>query len=224
MDTVREIWYNSIEVIDMPNFKNLTGEKFGRLTVIGVSRKVESGNRERYYWRCKCDCGNEKEVRTDCLTSGLVKSCGCLKKDQDKINLTKYHKHKLSHTKLWDTYYGMKSRCYDKTDKRYSDYGGRGIEICPEWLENFENFVSWSLENGFDDNLQIDRIDNDSGYSPQNCRWVSIKENCRNRRSNVMIEYQGKMITLVELSEILNIPYKTAYSKYRKYGVKRCDL
>ena len=208
----------------MPNFKNLTGEKFGRLTVIGVSRKVESGNRERYYWRCKCDCGNEKEVRTDCLTSGLVKSCGCLKKDQDKINLTKYHKHKLSHTKLWDTYYGMKSRCYDKTDKRYSDYGGRGIEICPEWLENFENFVSWSLENGFDDNLQIDRIDNDSGYSPQNCRWVSIKENCRNRRSNVMIEYQGKMITLVELSEILNIPYKTAYSKYRKYGVKRCDL
>lgn len=224
MDTVREIWYNSIEVIDMPNFKNLTGKKFGRLTVIGVSRKVESGNRERYYWRCKCDCGNEKEVRTDCLTSGLVKSCGCLKKDQDKINLTKYHKHKLSHTKLWDTYYGMKSRCYDKTDKRYSDYGGRGIEICPEWLENFENFVSWSLENGFDDNLQIDRIDNDSGYSPQNCRWVSIKENCRNRRSNVMIEYQGKMITLIELSEILNIPYKTAYSKYRKYGVKRCDL
>lgn len=224
MDTVREIWYNSIEVIDMPNFKNLTGEKFGRLTIIGVSRKVESGNRERYYWRCKCDCGNEKEVRTDCLTSGLVKSCGCLKKDQDKINLTKYHKHKLSHTKLWDTYYGMKSRCYDKTDKRYSDYGGRGIEICPEWLENFENFVSWSLENGFDDNLQIDRIDNDSGYSPQNCRWISIKENCRNRRSNVMIEYQGKMITLVELSEILNIPYKTAYSKYRKYGVKRCDL
>ena len=224
MDTVREIWYNSIEVIDMPNFKNLTGEKFGRLTVIGVSRKVESGNRERYYWRCKCDCGNEKEVRTDCLTSGLVKSCGCLKKDQDKINLTKYHKHKLSHTKLWDTYYGMKSRCYDKTDKRYSDYGGRGIEICPEWLENFENFVSWSLENGFDDNLQIDRIDNDSGYSPQNCRWISIKENCRNRRSNVMIEYQGKMITLIELSEILNIPYKTAYSKYRKYGVKRCDL
>lgn len=208
----------------MPNFKNLTGEKFGRLTVIGVSKKVESGNRERYYWRCKCDCGNEKEVRTDCLTSGLVKSCGCLKKDQDKINLTKYHKHKLSHTKLWDTYYGMKSRCYDKTDKRYSDYGGRGIEICPEWLENFENFVSWSLENGFDDNLQIDRIDNDSGYSPQNCRWISIKENCRNRRSNVMIEYQGKMITLVELSEILNIPYKTAYSKYRKYGVKRCDL
>lgn len=221
---MREIWYNSIGVIDMPNFKNLTGEKFGRLTVIGVSRKAESGNRERYYWRCKCDCGNEKEVRTDCLTNGLVKSCGCLKKDQDKINLTKYHKHKLSHTKLWDTYYGMKSRCYDKTDKRYSDYGGRGIEICPEWLENFENFVSWSLENGFDDNLQIDRIDNDSGYSPRNCRWISIKENCRNRRSNVMIEYQGKMITLVELSEILNIPYKTAYSKYRKYGVKRCDV
>lgn len=87
MDTQREIWYNSIEVIDMPSFKDLTGEKFGRLAVIRVSRKVKSGNRERYYWQCKCDCGNEKEVRTDCLTNGLVKSCGCLKKEQDKINL-----------------------------------------------------------------------------------------------------------------------------------------
>lgn len=224
MDTQREIWYNSIEVIDMPSFKDLTGEKFGRLAVIRVSRKVKSGNRERYYWQCKCDCGNEKEVRTDCLTNGLVKSCGCLKKEQDKINLTKYHKHKLSHTKLWDTYYSMKSRCYDKTNKRYNDYGGRGITICNEWLENFENFALWSLENGFDKNFQIDRIDNDLSYSPQNCRWISQKENCRNRRSNVMIKYNGKIITLVELSEILNIPYKTAYSKYRKYGIKRNDL
>lgn len=208
----------------MPKFKDLTGEKFGRLTVIGVSRKVESGNRKRYYWHCKCDCGNDKEVRTDCLTNGLVKSCGCLKKEQDRINLTKYHKHKLSHTKLWDTYYGMKSRCYDKEDKRYDDYGGRGIKICDEWLGNFENFVSWSLENGFSESLQIDRINNNLGYSPENCRWISQKENCRNRRSNVMLEYDGKMITLVELSEILNIPYKTAYSKYRKYCIKRSNL
>ena len=224
MDIRNKTWYNLNEVMTMPCFRDLTGERFGKLTVICVSRKVKSGKRERYYWQCKCDCGREKEVRTDCLTSGLVRSCGCMKKEQDRINLTKFHRHKLSHTKLWDAYYDMKSRCYNENNHRYNDYGGRGITICKEWLDSFDSFAEWSFSHGFKKDLQIDRIDNNSGYSPENCRWVTPKENCRNRRSNVMVEYNGKMITLVELSEILNIPYKTAYSKYRKYGIKRSDL
>lgn len=208
----------------MAHFKDLTGERFGRLVVIGVSRRVKSGKRERYYWKCKCDCGRIKEVRTDCLTGGLVQSCGCLKKEQNRINLTKFHRHKLSHTKLWDTYYSMKSRCYDPADKRYKDYGGRGIKVCEEWKNSFDEFANWAVSHGFDKNLQIDRINNNGDYSPENCRWVTQKENCRNRRSNVLIEYNGKMITLVEFSEIMNIPYKVAYSKYRKMCVKRSDL
>ncbi len=171
-----------------------------------------------------CDCGNNIEARIDCLTQGLVKSCGCLKKEQDLINLTKYHRHKLSHTKLWDTYYGMKSRCYDKNDSHYSYYGGRGIIICDEWLNSFDAFAQWSVENGFSDNLQIDRIDNNGNYEPSNCRWVTLKENCRNRSTNVMIPYNNGYVTLVEYAEILGIPYKTAYSKYRKFGIKRKDL
>lgn len=208
----------------MARFRDLTGERFGRLTVEGVSKKVRSGKRERYYWKCQCDCGNEKEVRTDCLTKGLVKSCGCMKKEQDRINLTKFHRHKLSHSKLWDAYYSMKSRCYDKMDKRYSDYGGRGIKVCEEWLNSFDAFAKWSFENGFANHLQIDRIDNNGNYEPLNCRWVTRKENCRNRRSNVLIEYNGEMVTLVEFAEKTSIPYKTAYSRYRKVCVKRSDL
>lgn len=208
----------------MPSFKDLTGQRFGRLTVTEISKKVLSGKQFRYYWNCMCDCGNNIEVRTDCLTQGLVKSCGCLKKEQDRINLTKHHRHKLSHTKLWDTYYGMKSRCYDKNDLHYSYYGGRGIIIGDEWLNSFDAFAQWSVKNGFSDNLQIDRIDNNGNYEPSNCRWVTLKENCRNRSTNVMIPYNNGYVTLVEYAEILGIPYKTAYSKYRKFGIKRKDL
>lgn len=208
----------------MAKFKDLTGCKFTKLTVIKLARKEKKGNRYRYYWQCRCECGNLKEVRTDCLTQGMVQSCGCLKKEQDKINLVKNHKHKLSHTKLWDTYYSMKSRCYNQNDKRYNDYGGRGIKICNEWLQSFDNFVQWAVLNGFKKELQIDRIDNNLDYSPKNCRWVSAKENCRNRRSNILIEYNNKWITLVEFAEILNIPYKTAYNRYRKKCIKREDL
>lgn len=208
----------------MPNFKDLTGQRFHRLTVVGISKKVQSGKRMRYYWKCKCDCGNEKEVRTDCLTSGYVQSCGCLKLEQDKINLIKFHRHKLSNTHIWYTYYGMLSRCYNEKDKRYERYGGRGITICKEWRESFDAFVDWALKNGYEAGLQIDRIDNNSNYEPLNCRWVTAKGNSRNRSSNVMIEYEGELITLIELSEKLEIPYKTAYSKYRKFGIKRKDL
>ena len=125
----------------MAEFKDLTGQCFGRLTVIGISRKKQSGKRMRYYWKCKCICGNIKEVRTDCLTSGLVQSCGCLKVEQDKINLTAFHRHKLSNTHIWYVYYGMLSRCYNSKNKSYKNYGGRGIEVCEEWRNSFDKFV-----------------------------------------------------------------------------------
>lgn len=208
----------------MAKFKDLTGMMFGKLTVIEVSRKVQSGNRKRYYWNCKCVCGKTKEVRTDCLTSGDVKSCGCIKKEQDKINLTKFHRHKLSNTNLWHVYYGILHRCYNTKDTHYANYGGKGVVICEEWKESFDNFVEWAFSSGYKQGLQIDRIDNDGNYEPSNCRWVSLKENCRNRGSNILVEYNGKLVTLVELSEILKRPYKEVYYQYRKYGIKRSSL
>ena len=208
----------------MAEFKDLAGMKFGRLLVIGISRKVPSGKRDRYYWNCRCDCGNTKEVRTDCLTSKYVQSCGCLKKEQNRINLVKNHRHKLSNTNLWHVYYGMLHRCYNMDDLRYSNYGGRGISVCDEWKNSFDKFIQWSFCNGYKKGLQIDRVDNNGNYEPNNCRWVDTKQNCRNRSSNILVEYEGSMITIIELSEILNQPYKKVYYKYRKYGVKRKNL
>ncbi|MBV4423238.1 hypothetical protein [Clostridium tyrobutyricum] len=198
----------------MSIFKDLTGEKFGRLTVIKLDKKIQSGNRKRYYWLCKCGCGNYTSVRTDCLTKGQVKSCGCLKREQDRANLEANHSHKLSHTKLWNTYYGMKRRCYNPKDKRYKNYGARGIKICSEWLNDFNKFVEWSYNNGYNDNLSIDRINNDGNYEPCNCRWATPKQQSNNRRSNIRVNCKGKSITLKELSENIGISYQCIDARY----------
>lgn len=199
----------------MANFKDLTGERFGRLEVLGVARKVTSGKRERYYWACRCDCGNEKEVRTDCLTSGLVKSCGCLKKEQNKINLTANHRHKLSRTRLYQEWQSMKDRCLNPNIPCYERYGGRGISICDDWLYP-DNFFNWAMTNGYDNSLTIDRIDNGGDYEPSNCRWVDIKTQCRNRRSNIIVEYEGQEMTLIEASEKSGINYGALTRRYHK--------
>lgn len=205
----------------MANFRDLTGKRFGRLEVVGFGEKRKSGKRMRMYWNCRCDCGNRILSRTDSLTSGNVKSCGCLKEEQDSINLATNHSHKLTDTQAWNTYYSMKSRCNDRNNKSYKNYGGRGIGICREWEDSFVAFAEWAQDNGMKKGLQIDRINNNEGYSPENCRWVTPKENSRNRRSNLMIEHNGELVTLVEYSEILNIPYKEAHKKYSHLCTQR---
>lgn len=199
----------------MAVFKDLTGLEFGRLKVLSFSREVKSGKRYRKYWICKCDCGNEKEIRTDSLTSGFVKSCGCLKEEQNKINLIKNHSHKQSGKRLYHIWQGIKNRCLDVNNHRYSRYGGRGISICEEWLVP-DNFFNWAFENGYEEHLTIDRIDNDRNYEPSNCRWTTAKEQNRNRSTNIKIEYEGKEITLVELSEITGISYGCLNARYNK--------
>lgn len=206
----------------MPAFKDLTGQKFGRLTVLKVARQVQSGKRLRYYWLCQCDCGNTKEVRTDSLTDKLVQSCGCLKKEQDRTNLTKYHRHKMSKTRLYGIWQKMKDRCFNSNIPCYPRYGGRGIIVCKEWL-TVDNFLRWALENGYNDNLQIDRIDVNGNYCPENCRWVTAKQNCRNRRTNIQVEYNGKLVTLVELAELTGMSYSCLHARYTR-GVRGAEL
>ena len=203
----------------MAKFLDLTGQRFGKLTVIKFSKDVQSGNRKRKYWLCRCDCGNIKEVRTDCLTSGNVKSCGCLHIENSYKNLTdKYRfkpKYEIQNKRLYHIWNGMKHRCYNSEDEKYHRYGGRGISICDEWL-NFDNFAKWSLNNGYADNLSIDRINNDGNYEPSNCRWTNNKQQCRNRRTNIKTQYNGKEMTLIEISEITNIPYVTLNDRYHR--------
>lgn len=207
----------------MGEFKDLTGQVFGKLTVIGISRKVQSGKRERYYWKCQCQCGNEKEVRTDCLTSGSIRSCGCLKSEQDAINLSAFHRHKLSNTHLWYVYYGLLSRCYNSKNKSYKNYGGRGIEVCEEWRNSFDSFAEWAKKTGYADGLQIDRIDNNGNYEPANCRWTTVRLQSRNRRSNIVVSYKGEEMTLIEASERSGLPYDALNARWHR-GVRGEEL
>lgn len=157
------------EVID------LTGQRFGRLL---VSRRAKSVGRFRA-WHCICDCGGEKVIRQDYLRIGMTRSCGCLQTEGRYKWATHGHTGSSLHTR-WRTF---RSRCANPNNGRYKDYGGRGIYVCDQW-NDFNVFYEWAMTNGYQPELQIDRRDNDGPYSPENCRWVTPKENMANRRNS----------------------------------------
>ena len=190
--------------------KDLTGQKFGKLTVIGLD---DRGTRKTY-WNCLCECGNIKSVRADSLQCGAIKSCGCLKKEQDKINLespsvkkSREFGSKYGHIRIHNIWANMKSRCFNPKDARYTDYGGRGIKVCDEWKNDFFAFYKWAMENGYSENLTIDRIDNDGDYTPSNCRWVSRKVQSLNKSTNRYITYNGQTKTITQWATDNNMPY-----------------
>ena len=197
---------------DKSKVRDLTGQKFGLLTVIGLA---ETDTRKTY-WVCKCDCGNMKTVRSDSLLCGAIKSCGCIKRKQDEVNLTKNHRHKMSGTRIYSEWQGMKGRCYNKGNARYADWGGRGIEVCEQWRNSFESFYTWAMANGYQDNLTIDRIDNNGNYCPENCRWVGQQEHCRHRRSNINLTIGHSTRTLMEWCEIFQVDYANVNARYHR--------
>ena len=165
-------------------------------------------------WLCKCDCGNEVRTSTTHLRKGHVKSCGCYSHDLTSKRNKDNARHGVSRTRLYREWAMMKQRCYKKEHKSYADYGGRGIKICDEWLVS-DNFFEWAISNGYADNLTIDRIDVNGNYEPSNCRWVTMKEQIRNRRNTVIVDYNGEKITLSELAENTGIPYHTIHWRYK---------
>ncbi len=207
----------------MAEFKDLTGQRFGRLTVISISRKVQSGKRERYYWKCRCECGNYHETRSDSLTSGNVQSCGCLHREQAIKNVSLHHSHKKSASRIYRIWQKMKDRCLNENVPCYERYGGRGITICDEWKENFEAFFKWAMANGYDETLTIDRVDNNKGYFPDNCRWTTNKEQSRNRRSNITVSYEGREMTLIEAAEKSGLPYSSLNARWKR-GIRGKEL
>ena len=164
--------------------RDLTGERFGRWTVIQRAENSKAGM-PRYIVRC--DCGNEKIVSYSNLAQGRSRSCGCLKKEiySSRTGGASYnYKHggKLHSERLYRIWKGMKQRCLNPNTRFYSAYGGRGITVCGEWLHDYPAFRDWAMNNGYSDDLTIDRINNDAGYSPDNCRWATWKQQNGNRR------------------------------------------
>lgn len=174
------------------------GDRYGRWTVIRYD-----DSRKGNYWFCKCDCGVERSVTATNLVRGLSMSCGCYNREC-LIKLSTTHGIPPSHP-LYSVWGNMKDRCTNPHNKTYEYYGGRGIHVCDEWMHDFKAFYDWSMANGWAKGLQIDRIDNDKGYSPDNCRWVTRIENCNNRRDNHFIEYNGERHTMSEWGRITGL-------------------
>lgn len=191
------------------NKENLIGKIFGRLIVF---KQVD-----KHYYLCRCECGNEKIVNKYRLLKGNTKSCGCLSKEvhskiayklgkDNKILKRKWKNlpYDKVQSRLYNIWNHITDRCNNTTDIAYKDYGGRGINLCDEWL-NFENFYYWAIKSGYEYGLTIDRINNNEGYSPNNCRWATAKQQARNRRSNILITYNNETHCIAEWAEILNI-------------------
>lgn len=189
----------------MPKFIDLTGQQFGRLTVL----KRDENKGKFITWLCQCDCGNTTIVRGTDLKSGKILSCGCLRKSGC------HRSHNMTNTRLYRIWGNIKSRCTNKNVRQYKDYGGKGIKVCSEWTQSFETFFHWAMANGYADDLTIDRIDVNGDYEPSNCRWATRKEQSLNRSDNHYLTYNDETKTIAEWSEITGIHRATIESRLK---------
>lgn len=192
------------------NFIDLTGMKFGKLTVLERAENDRFGN---VRWVCQCDCYGPNSivtVRGYDLKSGKTKGCGCLNNGHPK--------HGYRHTKLYKTWSNMRSRCNNPNCEYYYMYGGQGITVCDDWNDDFIPFMEWALENGYEEGLTIDRIDNELGYNPDNCRWATAKQQSNNRRNVPIYSMNGEAHTLSEWCDIVGLPRNVVYTRIHCYN------
>lgn len=190
---------------------SLMGKRFGRLLVCD-----EFVQDRRRVCVCQCDCGGIHTTRARNLLVGKTKSCGCLRQEiQDKSD-------KRYKERLFMVYQAMRHRCYNPSDTRYKNYGGRGIKICPEWLEDYKIFKKWALAHGYGPKLSIERMDVNGDYCPENCRWITLSQQQRNKTNNRRIEYGGENKTLIEWCELFNLSYKAVHARLNNgWGVEK---
>lgn len=180
---------------------NLVDQKFGYLKVLyQVDDYISPQGLHYAKWHCKCTrCGTEKDITAHDLIRGSAQSCGCLSREiHSKLQTT----HGMSKTRIYKIWSGIKARCLNPNDKYYINYGKRGITIFKDWELSFESFYNWAINNGYEDNLTIDRIDNNKGYFPDNCRWTDYKTQENNRRNNTIYYVNGEKMTLSQCSDL----------------------
>ena len=183
----------------MAKMIDLTGQVFGRYKVISFYARTP------VRWNCICLCGNKRVVRSGNLKAGISKSCGCLSREK----IIKYNtKHNLCNKHpLYGVWKNIKQRCLNPNNPRFDYYGGRGVSICNQWVQDFISFYTWSLANGWEDGLQIDRIDNNGNYGPSNCRFTTNQINSTNRRDSHNIKVYNQTLNRSEIARKFNIPY-----------------
>lgn len=177
-----------------PQFQNLAGQKFGRWTVISFAGKSASKN---HRWLCCCDCGTEQVVQAGCLNYGATKSCGCLRREL-------YTTHGMSKHPIFNAWRDMLARCATLSHKSFHNYGGRGIKVCPRWLNSFENFYA-DMGDRPSEKHSLDRINNDGNYEPGNCKWSTQREQTRNTRRNRRLTFRGKTQCVTAWAEELGV-------------------
>jgi hypothetical protein len=194
----------------MIDYSKYIGTTVGKLTIIDVYEDASiQNNKSKWKALCNCSCGNIKEIPLRYITGNgrLVKSCGCTRKINTQPMLIKECK------RLYNVYYGMLNRCYNKTNHAYKDYGGRGIVVYCKWRGDFEIFRKWALSSGYADGLSIDRIDVNGSYYPDNCRWADMKTQSRNKRNTIRVTYEGEEKVLLDLAERFNISADLLYQR-----------
>lgn len=191
------------------SIKDLTGERYGRLTVLRFLDTAPNGHSR---WLCKCDCGQETIVTRSNLLGGKQVSCGCKRREQaGAMN----HTHGGSNSRLYSIWTNMITRTTNPKGSAYLRYGGRGIKMCPEWRNSFETFREWALANGYTDDLTVDRINNDGDYEPSNCRWVPWSAQFNHRSSTKRITFNGETLSISQWAEKLNLSKTMLYQRFK---------
>jgi hypothetical protein len=199
----------------MGKVRDLTGQRFGKLTVIEPVGKDKYTN---VIWRCKCDCGNYHDTVSRSLINGSCKSCGCL--NHGEFRGKAIERHGCSKERLYRVWTDVLNRCYDKNKGCYKSYGGRGIAVCEEWRNSYMAFREWAYATGYDPakpgkECSLERIDVDGNYCPENCKWITVQEQAWNKRDTVWLDYRGERITLLDASRIGGICQSTIRNRIR---------
>lgn len=199
-----------------PKVEDISGQKFGRLTAIKYAGKSKG---KQTLWECRCDCGKTVIVHHQNLKSGHTSSCGCY---NNELISEREKTHGQTKTRLYNIWHDMNYRCSSQKHSSYKDYGGKGIIVCEEWRKSFEAFRDWALQNGYSDDLSLDRMNGNGNYFPENCRWATLIQQANNTNRNLFFTVDGHTDTLANLCRKYDMPYVVVHARiYRGWKVEK---